>query len=147
MKTKTKILEEVIYIAEDGQEFKTKAACERYEIQLELKNKKWLKNRINTDNSKYPIMNFEDSFYLEFFWLDNKEDFNELCIYLNELVDLYKYKSPGWYVVVEDRNDSNWIDVVRIEYLSDYLQEYKDDLDKWINGILELVQSKEVKET
>lgn len=146
MEIKIKQIEEKIYIAKDGQEFKTQAACERYELQLELNNKKWFKSRIGCDKDKYSILDFEDSYYLEFFWIYNKEEFDELCIYLNELVDLYKYKGPGWYVIVEDRSSDNWIDVIRIELLSDYLQEYKDNLDKWTNGILELVQSKEIKE-
>ena len=146
IKTKETVIAQKIYIAKDGQEFKNQAACERYELNLNLNNKKWFKSRIYLDRSNSPILNFEDSYYLEFFWIDDKEEFEELCIYLNELVDLYNFKGSGWYTVVEDHGDSDWINVVRIEYLSDYLQEYKDDLDKWINSILELVQSKEVKE-
>lgn len=146
MEIKTKLIEEKIYVAKDGQEFKTQAACERYELNLNLNNKKWFKSRIYSDRSN-SILDFEDSYYLKFFWIDNKEEFEELCIYLNELVVLYKFKGSGWYVVVEDYGGSDWVEVIRIEYLPDYLQEYKDNLDKWTNGILELVQSKEVKET
>ena len=146
METKIKLIEEKTYIAKDGQEFKTQAACERYELNLNLNNKKWFKSRIYSDRSNFPILNFEDSYYLSFFWIDNKEEFEELCIYLNELIDLYDFKGSGWYTVVEDHEEGDWIDIIRIEYLSDYLQEYKDNLDKWTNGILELVQSKEVKE-
>ena len=147
IKTKETVITQKIYIAKDGQEFKTQAACERYELNLNLNNKKWFKSKIDSDKDNYPIYDFEDFYCLEFFWIDNKEEFEELCIYLNKLVDLYNFKGSGWYVVVEDHGGSDWIDVVRIEYLSDYLQEYKDDLDKWTNSILELVQSKEVKET
>ena len=148
IKTKETIITQKIYIAKDGQEFQNELACKRYEILLGLQNKKWFKSKVEKDkNGKYSILDFNDSYYLEFYWLDNKEDFFELCSYLNVYEKMYAYKGSGWYVVVTDRNDSNWIDVIRIEYLSDYLQEYKDNLDKWTNSILELVQSKEVKET
>ena len=146
METKIKLIEEKTYIARDGQEFKTQAACERYELNLNLNNKKWFQSRIDSDKDNYPIYDLEFYYRLKFFWIDNKEEFEELCIYLNELVNLYKFKGSGWYTVIEDHGDSDWIDVVRIEYLSDYLQEHKDNLNKWTNRILELVQSKEVKE-
>ena len=147
IKTKETVITQKIYIAKDGQEFQNESACKRYEMLLDLQNKKWFKSKIEKDkDGKYAILNFEDSYYLEFFWIDDKEEFEELCIYLNEPVDLYNFKGSGWYTVVEDHEDSDWINVVRIEYLSDYLQEYKDNLDKWTNSILELVQSKEVKE-
>lgn len=146
METKIKLIEEKTYIARDGQEFKTQAACEKYELNLNLNNKKWFKSRIDSDKDNYPIYDLEDSYHLEFFWIENEEEYYELCVYFSEPVSLYPYKNPGWYVVVEEHNSSNWIDAMKIEYLSDYLQEYKDNLDKWTKGILELVQSKEVKE-
>ena len=148
IKTKETIITQKIYIAKDGQEFQYESACKRYEVLLDLQNKKWFKSKIEKDkNGNFSILDFDDSYYLEFYWLDNEEDFSELLLYLNVYEKRYAYKGSGWYVIVTDRNDSNWIDVIRIEYLSDYLQEYKDNLDKWTNGILELVQSKEVKET
>ena len=147
IKTKETVITQKIYIAKDGQEFQNELACKRYEVLLDLQNKKWFKSKIEKyQDGKYSILDFEDSYYLEFYWLDNKEDFFELCSYLNVYEKMYTYKGSGWYAVVTDRTDSNWIDVIRIEYLSDYLQEYKDNLDKWTNGILELVQSKEIKE-
>lgn len=149
IKTKETVITQKIYIAKDGQEFQNELACKRYELLLDLQNqnKKWMKSKIEKDkNGKYSILDFDDFYSLEFYWLDNEEDFSELLLYLSVYGKMNIYKGSGWYVVVTDRND-NWNDIVRIEYLSDYLQEYKDNLDKWTNGILELVQSKEVKET
>lgn len=147
IKTKETVITQKIYIAKDGQEFQNELACKKYELSLDLQNKKWFKSKIEKDkNGNFSILDFEDSYYLEFYWLNNEEDFSELLLYSSVYRKMYTYKGPGWYVVVTDRNDSNWIDVVRIEYLSDYLQEYKDNLDKWTSDILELVQSKEVKE-
>lgn len=148
IKTKETVITKKIYIAKDGQEFQYELACKKYELSLDLQNKKWFKSKIEKDkNGNFSILDFDDSYYLEFYWLNNEEDFSELLLYSSVYGKMYTYKGPGWYVLVTDRNDSNWIDVVRVEYLSDYLQEYKDDLDKWTNGILELVQSKEIKET
>lgn len=147
IKTKETVITQKIYIAKDGREFHNEFACKKYELSFDLQNKKWFKSKVEKDkNGNYSILDFDDSYYLEFYWLDNEEDFSELLLYLSEMGKKYTYKSSGWYVVVTGRNDSNWIDIVRVEYLSDYLQEYKDNLDKWTNSILELVQSKEVKE-
>lgn len=147
IKTKETVITQKIYIAKDGQEFQYESACKRYEVLLDLQNKKWFKSKIEKDkDGKYSILDFDDFYYLEFYWLNNEEDFSELLLYLSVYGKMNTYKGPGWYVVVTDRND-DWMDIVRVEYLSDYLQEYKDNLDKWTNGILELVQSKEVKET
>lgn len=149
IKTKETVITQKIYIAKDGQEFHNEFACKKYELLLDLQNqnKKWMKSKIEKDkNGKYSILDFDDFYSLEFYWLDNEEDFSELLLYLSVYRKMNIYKGSGWYVVVTDRND-DWTDIVRIEYLSDYLQEYKDNLDKWTNGILELVQSKEIKET
>ena len=146
IKTKETVITQKIYIAKDGQEFQNELACKKYELSLDLQNKKWFKSKVEKDKRDYSILDFDDSYYLEFYWLDSEEDFSELLLYLSVYGKMRTYKGPGWYVVVTDRND-DWMDIVRVEYLSDYLQEYKDDLDKWTNGILELVQSKEVKET
>ena len=146
IKTKETVITQKIYIAKDGQEFQNELACRKYELSLDLQNKKWFKSKVEKDKRDYSILDFDDSYYLEFYCLDSEEDFSELLLYLSVYGKMRTYKGPGWYVVVTDRND-DWMDIVRVEYLSDYLQEYKDDLDKWTNGILELVQSKQVKET
>lgn len=148
IKTKETIITQKIYVAKDGQEFHNEFACKKYELLLDLQNKKWFKSKIEKDKNgrNYSILDFDDFYCLEFYWLNNEEDFSELLLYSSVYGKMNTYKGPGWYVVVADRND-DWMDIVRVEYLSDYLQEYKDNLDKWTNGILELVQSKEIKET
>lgn len=139
IKTKETIITQKIYVAK---EFHNEFACKKYELLLDLQNKKWFKSKIEKDkNGNYSILDFDD-----FYCLNNEEDFSELLLYSSVYGKMNTYKGPGWYVVVADRND-DWMDIVRVEYLSDYLQEYKDNLDKWTNGILELVQSKEIKET
>ena len=59
IKTKETVITQKIYIAKDGQEFQNESACKRYEILLDLQNKKWFKSKIEKyKGGKYSILNF-----------------------------------------------------------------------------------------
>lgn len=85
--TRTKAVKEIVYIANDGTEFKTGTDCRAYENKIHKEKRALIDHkRIEKLDGWYPYIEFADSEDKEYYWY-NIETEDEL-IMLGEIYDL-----------------------------------------------------------
>lgn len=121
-------VQDIIYIACDGTEFNNKYLCMNHEIQLPLKERPVIKNKIEKAITV-------DGYFAELYLIQSNDDLEAIySLYhldpLHTENDYEKYGS-GWYILYSLGGDGEYY--LLLNY-SNYIQEYKNELENVIKS-------------
>ena len=121
-------VQDTIYIACDGTEFNNKYLCMNYEIQLPIKERPVIKNKIEKAVTV-------DGYFAELYLIQSNNDLEAIysLYHLDPLRtenDYEKYGS-GWYILYSFGGDGEYY--LLLNY-SNYIQEYKNELENVIKS-------------
>ena len=128
-----------IFIADDGQEFYTEKDCLLHERNCEIQAHPVFKTCVTG------CCTFDECYGMVLYHLRNDEDHEFLLSTFTDrqkihFADEYEKYGPGWYMYYSESGDYIY-DISNLRNFEHYLEETRDDFNKWEDDIIEKLRN------